>query len=98
VVQRVADCFGGRTASGQFRDLRFEPDAQFRNQRFALGLTHRQPIGGGLAADTRLDLIERGNALQRFRRDGCLRLGQIVKAPAYVAPAKSQRYGSLGRF
>ena len=96
MVQRIADRVGGRTASGQFRELCLEPDAQFRDQRFALGLTHRQPISGALAADTRLDLIERGNALQGFHRDRRLRLGQIVKAPAHVAPAKGQRYGSLG--
>jgi hypothetical protein len=61
-------------------------------------LTNRQPVSGALAADTRLDLIERGNALQRFHGDRRLRLGQIVKAPTHVAPAKGQRCGRLGRF
>ena len=37
---------------------------------------------GTLAADTRLDLVERRNALQRLDCDRRLRLGQIVEAPS----------------
>jgi hypothetical protein len=84
MVQGIADCLGRWTTGGQFRYLLFEPAAQFRDQRFTLGLTHRQPVSGALTADTRLDLIERGNALQRFGRDRRLRLGQIIKAPPYM--------------
>ena len=60
-------------------------------------MTHGQPISGALATDTRLDLIQRGNAPQRLHGDRRLGLGQIVKTPAHVAPAKGQRYGSFGR-
>ena len=51
-------------------------------------MTHGQPVRSAPAADARLDRIERGNALQCLHRDRRLRLGQIVKASPYVAPAR----------
>ena len=50
MVQRVTDCRGSRATRGQFFYLRFEPDAQFRDQRFAPGLPQGQPVSGALAA------------------------------------------------
>jgi hypothetical protein len=96
MVQCVADRFGRRAASGQFCYLRLEPDTHFRDQRSALGLAQCQPISGAVAADARLDLVERSNALQCFRRDRRLRLGQVVKASAHMAPTKRQRNGGFG--
>jgi hypothetical protein len=96
VVQRVADCLGRRAAGGEFGYLLFEPDTHFRDKRSALGLAQRQPISGAVATDARLDLVERSNALQCFRRDRRLRLGQVVKASAHMAPTKRQRNGGFG--
>src|SRR5690242_20848314 len=96
MVQRIADRLGGRTAGRQFPDLRFEPDTQLSDQRFALSLAQDPPFSGALAANPLLDLIKRRDALQRLDRDRRLRFGQIVEAAAYVAPAKSQRYGRVG--
>jgi hypothetical protein len=97
MIECVTDRLGGRTARWQFRDLRFEPDAQVRNQRFAFDLTEAQPGGGALAANPLLDFVERGDALQRLDRDRRLRFGQIIKTPAHMTPAKGQRYGGLTR-
>jgi hypothetical protein len=95
VVQRITDRLGGRTASRQLPDLRFKPDTQVRDQRCTLRLTQDQPVSGTLAANPLLDLIKRRDTLQRLDRDRRLRFGQIVKAPAHMAPAKGQRYGRL---
>jgi len=38
VVQSITDCLGGWAARGQSFYLRIEPDAQVRDQRFALRL------------------------------------------------------------
>ena len=88
MVQCVTDCLGRRPASRQFCELRFEPDAQFDDQRLALGLTGDLPLSGSLAADIGLNRIECGNPFQRFDRDRRVGLGQIIEAPAHVAPAK----------
>ena len=93
MVERVADRLGQRTASGQPGQLGFEPGAQLRHQRLAFSLTHRQPFGGALAADPRLDLVERGNPLQRFGRDRRLAFGQIIEASAHVAQQKASVTG-----
>ena len=97
MVKRVADRLRGRAARGQFRDLLFEPDAQARDQWLALGLAQIPPVSGALATNPLFDLIQHGDALQRLDRDRRLRFGQIVKAAAHVAPAKSQRYGWVRR-
>ena len=49
MVQRVTDRRSGWPAGGQFRQLRFEPDAQFGDQRLALGLTSGLTVGGTFA-------------------------------------------------
>jgi hypothetical protein len=57
MVQRVADGLGQRTTGRQPGQLGFEPGAQIRHQRLALGLSHDQPISRALAADPRLNLV-----------------------------------------
>ena len=88
MVQCVTDCLGHWPASRQFCELRFEPGAQFDDQRLALGLTGDLPLSGSLAADIGLNRIECGNPLQGLDGDRRLRLGQVVEAPTHVAPAK----------
>jgi hypothetical protein len=97
MVQCVANGLGQRTAGRQPGQLGFEPSAQIRHQRLALGLTHSQPFGGTLAADARFDLVERGDPLQRLGRDRRLAFGQVIETSAHMAPAERQRNGRIGR-
>jgi len=98
MVQRVTDRLGRRATGRQFGDLGVEPDPQGTDQRLALSLTHGQSLGRGLAANARLNRIERANALQGFDRDRCLRLGQIIETPPHVTPAKRQYHRGIGGF
>ena len=96
MIQGIADRLRGRTAGGQFRQLRFEPDPHRADQRLALGAACSQSINRRLAAYAVLNLVEGGNPPQRFDRSRRLRLGQIVEAAANMAPTKCQRDGRVG--
>jgi len=95
MIERIADRLCRRTAGGLFRKLRFEPDRHRADQRLALGPAYRQSIHRRLAAHAVLNRVKGGDSPQRFHRDRCFRLGQIVEAAADMAPTECQRDGRL---
>jgi hypothetical protein len=58
MVQRITDRLSRWPAGWQFRQLRFEPEAQFSTQRLALGLASGLTGSGIFAVDIGLDCVE----------------------------------------
>ena len=91
MIEAVSDRLGNGRFGGDFGELRFEPVAQGHDLRLALLLTHRAAFVGGSAADCLFDLVELGDADERFRGDRRVAfLGDIVESPAQMRPTEGE--------
>lgn len=68
-AERVADRIGKRAARRDEAELRFQPAFHGGKMRPGERASPREPLRRGLPARLRFDLVERGDAAQRRRRD-----------------------------
>jgi len=86
--ERITDRLGERAASGDLRELGFQPGAQLSDERAGVLPTRGKPMGRRLPAELRLDGIEFADPAQRlggYRRSGGL--SNIIELAAGVRPA-----------
>jgi hypothetical protein len=97
MAEAVADVIGDGRASGDAGELLFQPWLQIVRERFAACLSFGTAFIRRSAADISLDLIELGDACERFLRDRRIAaFGDVVEAAPKMRPAEGERQRTAG--
>lgn len=88
VIVDIGELFAQPGLGGDFSTLRLEPFAKGRHQRCGAGLTGREALTGGDAADIGLDNVEFGDAAQAFGGDiGAVAVEDLLQLAPCMRPA-----------